>query len=357
MSVDAVEIVGTASEAHALPIPPLLVLEPVRELLDRHGIGSGPVRARRVGEGQSNVTYVIERHDARVVLRRGPRPPFPVSAHDMAREARIQIALREQGFPVPHVLVVCEDDAVIGTPFYVMEFLNGTVITDRAPAPFDTLPARRRLSEELIDALVRLHAVDISRDPVRDLGRPDGYLERQVRRFASLWPLNTTREIREVEVVSDWLERNLPPSQSASVVHGDYRMGNLMFAGDPVRALAVLDWEMATLGDPLADLGYLTALYAEPGSEPTVMELTPLTREQGFLTRDGLIERYVAQTGLDAGGLAWYQCLALWKSAVFCEAIYTRWLRGERPDDRSFGPQLELGVPVLLDQAMDIAGI
>jgi aminoglycoside phosphotransferase (APT) family kinase protein len=211
---------------------------------------------------------------------------------------------------------------------------------------------RRRGSEAVVDVLVRLHEVDVTTGELSRLGRPTGYLDRQVARFAGLWSQSTQREIPEVGAIADWLAAHVPASARASVVHGDYRLGNLMLASDaPPQVLAVLDWEMATLGDPLADLGYLTATWAQAGSEPTVMELSPVTSQPGFLTRDELISRYEELTGVGTADLGWYQALALWKAAIFSEAIYTRWLRGERPDDQTFGPSLELGVPRLLEAA------
>ncbi|UDL96852.1 phosphotransferase [Streptomyces longhuiensis] len=161
-----------------------------------------------------------------------------------------------------------------------------------------------------------------------------------------------------MERIAGWLGRNLPTSQAATVVHGDYRMGNLMFAPRaPAEFVAILDWEVATLGDPLADLGYVTATYSEAGSPTTPLELTPVTQALGYLTRLQLADRYQSRTGLDLTPLPWYQTLALWKAAIFCEAIYTRWQRGERPNDTVFGPSLEAGVPRLLEMAAQYAGL
>ncbi len=349
---DGVEVVASVAEAGRLPLPPLLVLEPLVDFLDSRGLGRGPVRWERIGEGQSNVTYLLGRGPDEFVLRRGPRPPHPKSAHDMVREARIQRMVRDQGFPVPEILAVCEDLAVLGVPFYVMSFVRGTVITDTIPGHLDSPEARRATSLELVDTLVRLHQIDTSHAGLAAFGRPEGYLRRQVERFATLWDGNTTRDLPAVGELADWLMRNLPESQANAVIHGDYRLGNLMFASDlPPRVSAVLDWEMATVGDPLADLGYLTATYAEHGSIRTPLDLSPVTREPGYLTRDELTTRYRERMGLDIQALPWYEALALWKAAVFCEAIYTRWLRGERPHDTTFAPLLESGVPGLLEAA------
>lgn len=326
----------------------------VGQFLVERGIGSGEVDAERIGDGQSNVTFRVTGGGRDLVLRRGPRPPLPKSTHDMVREATLLRALAPSGVPVPEILAVCEDERVLGVPFYVMPYTEGVIITDIEPEPWRDPSSRRRVSERLVDTLVGLHGVPIGSGPLSGLGRPEGYLERQVRRFGALWEVNTGREVPLVAEIGSWLAARLPESQGASVVHGDYRLGNLMFApaglGAP-RVALVLDWEMATLGDPLADLGYLMATSAEQGMPSSVMQLSPVTAQSGYLRRHELAERYATRTGLDLSGIDWYQVLALWKAAVFCEAIYSRWLAGERPGDTTFAPRLESGVLELLDQA------
>ncbi|MGW1298028.1 phosphotransferase family protein [Streptomyces sp. NPDC002533] len=355
---DGVEVVESWDRAGHLESPPLLVVDTVSAFLDAQEIGHGPLTWQRIGDGHSNVTYLIGRGGDVIVLRRGPRPPLPKSTHDMVREARIQKILHGHGIPVPKIIAVCEDEAVLGVPFYLMGRLDGTVVTDSIPAHLSPVEQRRATGEAVVDTLVSLHSIDVTQRELSSIGSPDGYLRRQVERFRGLWEVNTTRSLPAVERLADWLARNLPTSQAASVVHGDYRMGNLMFAPQaPARVLAILDWEMATLGDPLADLGYLTATYSEAGVLSTPLELTPVTRAPGYLTRYELAERYRSRTGLDLTPLPWYQTLALWKAAIFCEAIYTRWRRGERPHDTTFGPSLEAGVPRLLERAAQYAGL
>ncbi|MGO4384299.1 phosphotransferase family protein [Specibacter sp. RAF43] len=352
---DGVEVVESRKDAAGLALPPLLVLDAVREFFDAHRLGRGPLEVERIGDGQSNVTYRITRGDKTFVLRRGPRPPHPKSAHNMVREARIQRLVRAAGVPVPRIVAVCEDDSTLDVPFYVMEFVGGEVITNRIPPQFDGADQRRATAFAAIDAMVALHRVDVRSGELATLGRPDGYLERQVRLFSSLWDGNTRRELPEVAVIGAWLAANRPESQMVSVVHGDFRLGNLMFnSSPPVTVAAILDWEMATIGDPLADLGYFAATYAEPGTEPTPMDLTPVTREPGYPSREELLARYARQLPLDLSQLHWYQALALWKAAIFCEAMYTRWHNGERPGD-DFGPTLEEGVPALLRAASSFA--
>ncbi|QTX03790.1 phosphotransferase family protein [Agromyces archimandritae] len=352
---DGRDVAATAEEAARMPVPPLLVLDAVTAFLDERGLGDGPVEWARIGDGQSNATFLLRRGGVEAVLRRGPRPPLPPSAHDMLREARIQLLLRDAGASVAEVLAVCEDPEPLGVPFYLMRRLHGDVITDEVPARFDTARDRRGVAEAAVDALAALHAIDVREGPLAGYGRPEGYLERQVSRFAGLWGKVSRRELPLVGELAERLAATMPATQRHALVHGDFRLGNLMFGtGRRPEVAAVLDWELSTLGDPLADLGYLVATWSEAsGGVPTTMELSPVTARPGFLDRAGLAERYERLTGADASRLGWYRALALWKSAVFSEAIYTRWLDGERPDDTTFAPGLEAGVPRLLEVAAE----
>ncbi len=324
--------------------------------LDAHGIGDGPINATPIGEGHSNVTYLIERGDTQVVLRRPPRPPLPPSAHDVLREARLLRALRPTAARVPDVLAVCENEATIGAPFYVMELVEGEAIVASLPPALDTPTERRRISEQLIDSLVEIHAVDWRAAGLEDFGKPTGYLERQLRRFGGLWELNKTREIPAVESVGRWLAEHLPSSGTATIVHGDYRLGNTMFALDaPARLAAVLDWEMATIGDPLADIGYLCMMWAQAGDpiEGLRAALGNVTRAEGFYTRDELIGRYEERSGRPVGDVRWYITLALWKSVVFMEGNYKRAIAGTTDDP--YLAQFGEGVLELAARAEEVA--
>ena len=259
-------IVDTPEEAAGLDLPPLLVRRPLEAFLDERGLGNGPVDAETVGEGHSNVTYVIRRGDESWVLRRPPRPPLPPSAHDVLREARLLRAVDGTTARTPKVLATCDDEAVIGAPFYVMERLDGDVITRKVPPALDDESGRRAIGEELVDALVEVHAVTWEACGLEGYGKPTGYLDRQLRRFGGLWEHNRTREIALVDRLTEWLTENKPESGEATIVHGDYRLGNTMYApGAPARLIAIFDWELATIGDPLADIGYLLATWAQPG--------------------------------------------------------------------------------------------
>ncbi len=334
------DIVETYAEAERNDRPPLLIREPLARFLDEHGLGSGALEVEPVGDGHSNVTYLVRRGDTDLVVRRPPRPPLPPSAHDVVRESRLLRAIQGTAARVPAILAVCDDESVIGAPFYVMERLRGEVITTEVPAALDTPDERRRIGEELIDALVEIHAVDWQAC-LEGFGKPTGYLERQVRRFGGLWEHSRTRDVEEVERVGAWLAENIPDSGPATIVHGDFRLGNTMFAADaPTRLLAVFDWEMATIGDPLADIGYMCATWSEADDPPVgKFELGRVTRAEGFPTRAELIARYEERSGREVHALEWYTTLALWKSVVFMEGNYRRAIEGRTDDPylHSFG--------------------
>ena len=283
------DIVATTSEAAGAERPPLVVLDRLEAFLDEHGLGEGPVRAERIGDGGgSNFSFLLERGDDRFVLRRPPRPPLPPSAHDMVREARLQLALAPHGIRLPPIVAICEEESVIGVPFYVMRFLDGHVVTSDLPPGLEEPAARRRLGEELLDALVEIHSADVTDPALAAFARPGSYLERQVRRFTQLWEINATREIPAVVEVAARLADELPEPLPDTVVHGDYRLGNLMVERRrPDRVQAVLDWEMGAIGDPRADLGYLLATYAEPGGVRSPLGVSPVTASDGFPVEGG----------------------------------------------------------------------
>ncbi len=237
-----------------------------------------------------------------------------------------------------------------------MERIHGEVIVSSVPEDLDTPEERRRIGEELIDALVEIHAVDWRAAGLEDFGKPTGYLERQLRRFTGLWELNKTREIPAVETVGAWLAEHMPSSGEATIVHGDFRLGNTIFAAAaPARLEAVLDWEMATIGDPLADIGYLCMMWTQAG-DPTGglrEHLGKVTRSEGFPTREELIARYEEGSGRSMSDVRWYTTLALWKSVVFMEGNYKRAIAGTTDDPylKQFGE----GVLELAGQAEEVS--
>ncbi|HTE60364.1 MAG TPA: phosphotransferase family protein, partial [Solirubrobacteraceae bacterium] len=304
------------------------------------GLGEGEPEIEPIGDGHSNVTYVLRRGSTEIVIRRPPRGPLPPSAHDVLREARVLRALEGRA-PVPRVLDECDDAGVIGVPFYVMARIHGEVVHDAVPPVLDTEAERRRMGEQLVDALVTVHAVDWRAAGLEGFGRPDGYLERQIRRFSGLWEQNRTRELPAMERVAGWLGEHMPDSPPATIVHGDYRLGNVMYApAPPARLVAIFDWEMSTIGDPLADLGYLCTFWVDRDDPPAgIFEQHALTRAPGWPTRAELIARYEERSGRSMSDFRWYQAMALWKIIVFMEGNYRRALAGSVDDPylTSFG--------------------
>jgi aminoglycoside phosphotransferase (APT) family kinase protein len=337
-------------------LQPLLDPEALAPFLDERGLGEGELEAERIGEGRSNVTFLVERGGERLVLRRPPRPPLPPSAHDVLREARLLKALEGTPVRVPRVLATCQDESVLGVPFYVMEEVHGTVITDTIPPALDNPEQCERIGSELIDALVEIHDTDWRACGLEGFGKPTGYLERQLRRFGGLWDHNKTRELPRVGQLADWLAQNMPESPPATIVHGDYRLGNVMMADDaPARLVAIFDWELATIGDPLADVGYLTVTWTEPGDPEDIMWRSPsaVTRREGFQSRDELVALYEERSGRSMADLRWYQTLALWKATVFMEGNYKRWIAGTSDD--SHMQVFDEGVPALAEAAWEVA--
>jgi aminoglycoside phosphotransferase (APT) family kinase protein len=290
------------------------------------------------------------------VLRRPPRPPFPPSAHDVLREHRVLTACSGSVARTPQPLFACAADATpIGAPFYLMEHVEGHVLTTSLPPALDGADERRRIGSELIDALVEIHSLDPTAPAFTQLGKPTGYLDRQLARFVSLWELNRTRTVDVVDEVGRLLRERRPESGPATVVHGDFRLGNMLFAPEaPARLAAVIDWELATVGDPLADLGYLTATWAEPAdASGALLDLGTVTSLPGFHSRAELVALYEARSGRAVSAHGWYEALACWKSAVFLEGSYKRRLAGTTDDP--FFDLLETGVPQIAERAWEIA--
>ncbi len=346
------DVVRTHDEAAANSRPPLLVIDPLRSFLVDGGLEApADLDAVPVGEGHSCVTFELS---TGVILRRPPRGPLPPSAHDVLREARLLRAMEPTPIRCPRVLAVCDDESVIGAPFYVMERIEGEVITTKVPAKLDNPAERRRIADELIDALVEVHAADWTSLGLDGFGKPTGYLERQLRRFTGLWQHNQTREVPEVEQIGRWLSDNMPESPPATIVHGDYRLGNTMYDGAaPARLKAIFDWEMATIGDPLADVGYMMIHWARPGDRVSKrFNLNSVTTLDGFPERQELIARYEERSGRSMPALDWYVALALWKAVVFMEGNYKRAVEGSTDDPylKSFGE----GVLELAQRALDV---
>jgi aminoglycoside phosphotransferase (APT) family kinase protein len=234
--------------------------------------------------------------------------------------------------------------------------VDGSVLASAIPPALDTPAERRRTAEELVDALVEVHSVDWQGCGLEGYGKPTGYLERQLRRFTGLWEHNKTRELEAVEELGEWLRANMPESPESTIVHGDYRLGNVMMADSaPAALVAIFDWELSTIGDPLADVGYMTVTWVEPDDPDDTMfaSIGALTRREGFPARAELITRYEERSGRSMSALNWYQALALWKAAVFMEGNYKRFQAGSSDDQ--YLALFDRGVPMLAEKAQEIA--
>lgn len=273
--------------------------------LRERGLCEGPVTARRIGDGHSNLTYLVTDGTNLVVVRQPPPPPIPPGAHDVLREAAFIGALANTDVPVPEVLAIADE-----APFFVMSYVDGPVVTTATPPDLD----RRGIGESLVDCLAALHAVDWR--TVGLTGRPEGFNTRHVSR---LRPLIGDAARPEFAAVGDWLTQHVPPESGGTIVHNDYRLGNVIL-GPPGRVMAILDWELATIGDPLFDLAYFLASWPDPGEPLTpTAELGRAALEPGYPSREDLAARYARRTGRDLTNLTWYTVLALWKLAVLYE--------------------------------------
>ncbi len=293
------------------------------------GATGGPLQATLIAGGRSNLTYSITDGASTWVLRRPPLGHVLPTAHDMAREYRVMSALAATAVPVPRTLAMCDDLAVNGAPFYVMELVEGTIYRDgNALATLDASDARRA-SEALVDVLVAIHAVDYQSVGLEDFGRPEGFLERQVRRWGEQWERSKTRELPNVDELARRLRNALPDSGPPTIVHGDYRLDNTMMAkDDPGKIVAVLDWEMSTLGDPLTDLG-LFLLYWGQADAQIIATGAAIGSQDGFLSRDDIVARYALASGRAVDQLDWYQILASYKLAIIVEGINARYQMGK----------------------------
>jgi aminoglycoside phosphotransferase (APT) family kinase protein len=293
-----------------------------------HGPGPGRLlRAELIQGGKSNLTYRLTDGSHDWVLRRPPLGHVLATAHDMAREYRVMSALAPTRVPVPAMVTLCEDPGVIGTPFYVMEYVEGSILRRTKDTDKLTESQRKALAHRLIDTLTDLHEVDPGDVGLSDFGHPDGFLERQVRRWTQQLERSRSRDIPGFDDLADELASGVPTSQRASVVHGDYRLDNVLVGPDQ-HIRAVLDWEMATLGDPLCDLGLLP-VYATP--VPGVLGIVSdgMGPHNGFPSIESLIRRYADRSGLDVSHLSWYTALGYYKLAVICEGIYYRYATGQ----------------------------
>ena len=316
---------------------------------------TSPVEFLLIAGGHSNLTYkVTDARGTEFVLRRPPLGHVLATAHDMGREYRVISALGPTAVPVPRALAYCDDLSVNGTPFYVMSFVEGHIIRDDETAEKILTPdQRRRAGESLIDVLADIHAVDPDAVGLGQLGRRDGYIERQLKRWYKQFQASQTRQLPAVDEVYRTLLAAIPVQVSTTIVHGDYRLDNCM-VDDDGEVNAVLDWEICTLGDPLADVGLLTVFWTEAGEEG-LGALTPPTVADGFPRRAELLERYVARSGRDLSKIDYYTAFGYWKLACVVEGVYARYLGGALGDDATGFDGYDERVVLLANRAEEAA--
>jgi aminoglycoside phosphotransferase (APT) family kinase protein len=332
------------------------------ELMPGETLNAASLETEQFPGGHSNLTYLLRLGGHEFVLRRPPFGPVAPTAHDMPREYRLLSAIHPVFNLAPRPYLLCEDLSIIGVPFYLMERRRGIVIRREMPAEFgDSQEVRRRISEALVDTMALLHSVDIYSTGIAGIGKPAGFVTRQVKGWTERWHRSKTSEVREVEEVVNWLAGRIPPEpdpaagRPATLVHNDMKLDNTMLdPSDPSRVVAVLDWEMCTVGDPLIDLGIFLCYWAQKGDPEARREsISPVTTEPGWMTRAEVIERYCEKTGRDVSGIAFYETFALFKVAVVLQQIYFRYVRGQTKDERF--KEFDRRVEGLARAALDLA--
>lgn len=326
------------------------------------GIGAtAAVEVEQFPGGHSNLTYLVRYGEQEFVLRRPPVGPVAPTAHDMPREYKLLSVINPR-FPLaPKPVLLCEDPSIIGVPFYLMERRRGFIVRFKIPQQIgENFELRRRLSEQAIDTLAELHAVDIYASGIVNIGKPHGFVTRQVHGWAERWQRSKTGEIAEMERVIDWLNERIPPEadRNATIVHNDFKLDNLMLdEQDPARVVAVLDWEMCTVGDPLIDVGLFLSYWTMKGGGKGDNEnssLRAVTNGPGWLTREELIDRYESKTGRDLSGIVFYETFARFKVAVVIQQIYFRYVKGQTNDERF--RNFDQLVLELARESLDLAG-
>jgi aminoglycoside phosphotransferase (APT) family kinase protein len=303
-------------------------------------------RVRQFGGGVANLTYLLDFGTHQYVLRRPPLGPVAKSAHDMVREYKV-LSVLHQVFPyAPRAFLYCDDPSVIGADFFVMERRQGVVVRKSLPPEFAANPdAPRQLSAALIDALVEFHAVDYRSIGLGDLGEPDGFITRQIEGWYKRWQAAKTEEVADMDSAYSWLKTHQPPTSAYSLVHNDYKLDNIMFASsDPGKLVAIFDWDMCTLGDPLNDLGALLSYWTEPTDSPYFQAISMMPTGVGFMTRRELVERYALKSGCSVHNINFYHALGLFRLTVIIAQIYIRYQRGQTQDQRfaAFGRMIPL---------------
>ena len=312
-----------------------------------------PLAVRQFGGGAANLTYLLDYGSCEYVLRRPPLGPVAPSAHDMARESKVLLRLW-QVFPLaPRAFLFCDNESVVGAPFFVMERRQGVVVRDSIPAVYNSWrDAPARMSRALIETLADLHAVDFESIGLADLGRSTGFIRRQIEGWWRRWQAARLEDLPAMDAVYDWLLSNQPPEGSPSLVHNDYKLDNVMLdADDPGRVVAVFDWDMCTLGDPLSDVGSLLAWWCLPNDPPHFRAMAMMPLDDRFLRREELVARYAEHSGRDVSAIHFYHALSLFRVTVIIAQIYVRYVRGQTQDERfaAFGPRIPAAAQAALD--------
>jgi aminoglycoside phosphotransferase (APT) family kinase protein len=297
----------------------------------------GPLSIQQFPSGHSNLTYSVQFGSKELVLRRPPFGSKVKSAHDMDREFRVLSRLHAVYAPAPNVLFYCEDESILGAPFYLMERIHGVILRRDPPLGLDfSTEKARRLSESFVENLALLHSLEYAAAGLADLGKPQGYLERQVRGWIERYHGSKTHDYPEVETISEWMQQHIPSTGGASLIHNDYKYDNVVLdPGDITKILGVLDWEMCTIGDPLADLGTTLAYWVDAADPEELQEnRSGPTTHPGSLTRAELVEYYARRTGRDVSHISFYLALARFKLAVIVQQIYYRYHQGLTKDER-----------------------
>jgi len=317
---------------------------------------AAPLRALQYPSGHSNLTYSLHLGAKEVVLRRPPFGSKVKSAHDMGREFRVLSKLHSVYAPAPEVLLYCDDESVLGAPFYVMEPIHGVILRKQLPRGLD-FPAEnaRRLSESFIENLIRLHRVDYAAVGLSDLGKPQGYLERQVRGWTERYHGSKTHDYPEVEKISAWMQQHMPCTSAVSLIHNDYKYDNVVLdSNDITKIVGVLDWEMCTIGDSLSDLGTALAYWVDYTDPEELQENRwGPTTHRGSLTREQIVHYYADKTGCDASPMAFYLAFARFKLAVIAQQIYYRYHQGLTKDERF--ASMPGGIQILLRASLHCA--
>jgi aminoglycoside phosphotransferase (APT) family kinase protein len=298
---------------------------------------SGPLTLQQFPSGHSNLTYLLQLGSKELVLRRPPFGSKVKTAHDMGREFRVLSRLHSVYHPAPNVLFYCDDEAILGAPFYLMEPIHGVILRIDPPKGLDFPPEKaRRLSESFVENLALLHSLDYAAIGLADLGKPQGYLERQVRGWIERYHGSKTHHYPEVEKISAWMQQHIPSPGSISLIHNDYKYDNVVLdPGDITRIIGVLDWEMCTIGDPLTDLGTTLAYWVDAAdSEELQINRSGPTAHPGSFTRAELVEYYARKTGRDVSRMPFFLTLARFKLAVIVQQIYFRYHQGLTKDER-----------------------